>query len=63
MDDKPTRPDALAPGSRRTHRMAHEPLSVGLVTRILPEEQLMSAAWGIAGTIAANPLLSAHLVK
>jgi enoyl-CoA hydratase/carnithine racemase len=42
---------------------AQEALSAGLVTRVVPPEQLVSAAWEIAGIIAANAPLSVRLVK
>jgi enoyl-CoA hydratase/carnithine racemase len=42
---------------------AQEALSAGLVTRVLPQEQLLDAALDIARTIAANAPLSVRLVK
>lgn len=42
---------------------AREALSAGLVTRVLPQEQLLDAALEIANTIAANAPLSVRLVK
>lgn len=42
---------------------AQEALSAGLVTRVVPPEQLVSAAWETAGIIAANAPLSVRLVK
>jgi enoyl-CoA hydratase/carnithine racemase len=42
---------------------AQEALSAGLVTRVLPQEQLQGAALDIARTIAANAPLSVRLVK
>lgn len=42
---------------------AQEALSVGLVTRVLPQEQLLDAALDTARTIAANAPLSVRLVK
>jgi enoyl-CoA hydratase/carnithine racemase len=42
---------------------AQEALSAGLVTRVLPQEQLLDAALETARTIAANAPLSVRLVK